>query len=209
MIMRHLLVALAAVVLAGPAPALASGGRYAFDGGTRQERAQVTAALEVSSFPWDVVPGTVVVHVARGVESHALPGQIWLDANLLDSGSFSWGVVQHEYAHVVDFAVLTDAIRMQLHAILRGGSWWGSGGHATLDSERFADLVSWAYWTSPDNVMRPQSAQDEGGQVAPATFRSALSSLVARPLRVTASATPRCTPRAAAASARALRCPRP
>ena len=31
------------------------------------------------------------------------PGQIWLDASLLDSGRFSWGVVQHEYAHQVDF----------------------------------------------------------------------------------------------------------
>lgn len=214
--MRHFIrLALAALALVTPASAFASGGNYAFDGGTQPERAQVTAALNASSFPWSVAPGPVIVHVVRGTESRALPGQIWLDANLLDAGTFSWGVVQHEYAHVVDFAVLTDPMRAQLNVLLQGTAWWGSTAHAGLGSERFADLVSWAYWTSPGNVMRPRSAQDEGGQVTPAVFRAALSSLlpgvplVAQPLRVTAAATPRCTPHAATASARALRCPRP
>ncbi|HVA31893.1 MAG TPA: hypothetical protein VMU58_11550 [Gaiellaceae bacterium] len=177
--MRHLsLLALVAPALAAPSAAFASGGDYAFDGGTHPERAQVTAALSVSSFPWNAVPGTVIVHIARGVASHAVPGQIWLDANLLDAGSFSWGVVQHEYGHEVDFALLTDATRAQLHPLLQGVAWFGREGHAVLDSERFADLVSWAYWTSPDNVMRPQGAQDEGGQVAPAAFRAALASIL-------------------------------
>ncbi|HEV7133112.1 MAG TPA: hypothetical protein VGN27_05200 [Gaiellaceae bacterium] len=214
--MRHFIrLALAALVLAAPASAFASGGNYSFDGGTQPEQTQVTAALNASSFPWSVAPGLVVVHIVRGMDSHALPGQIWLDANLLDSGAFSWGVVQHEYAHVVDFAVLTDAMRLQLHVLLQGTAWWGASEHAGLDSERFADLVSWAYWTSPDNVMRPLSAQDEGGQVAPAVFRAELASLLpgmpldAQPVRVTASVKPRCTPHAATASARALRCPRP
>lgn len=214
--MRHLIgLSLAALALALPAPALSSGGNYGFDGGTQPERAQVTAALDASAFRWSVVPGPVVVHIARGVDSHALPGQIWLDANLLDAGTFSWGAVQHEYAHVVDFAVLTDALRARLHELLQGTTWWGPAEQKGLDSERFADLVSWAYWPSPDNVMRPRSAQDDGAQVSPAVFRAVLSSLlpnvplVAQPVRAAAAATPRCIPRAATASARAWRCPLP
>ena len=179
MFKRLLLQVLLAVAALGVAPAaLASGGHYVFDGGSRAEQAQVTAALGASAFPWDVVPGIVVVHIAAGVPSRALPNEIWLDANLLDAGRFSWGVVQHEYGHEVDFAVLTDATRARLHDLLHGTAWWGAEGHSVLDCERFADLVSWAYWTSSDNVMRPQSAQDEGGQVSPAAFRVALAALV-------------------------------
>ena len=160
--------------------ALASGGNYTFDGGSANERAQVTQALDASSFPWGIVPGPITIHILRGVPSHAAPGQIWLDASLLDAGRFSWGVVQHEYGHQVDFAVLTDAMRAQLHDLLHGSSWSSSGGegHSQYDCERFADLVSWAYWPSADNVMRPQGAQDEGGQVTPAAFRAVLATLL-------------------------------
>jgi hypothetical protein len=161
-------------------PALASGGDYVFDGGTANEQSQVEQALDVSSFPWSVVPGPVVVHIQRGVASEAAPGQIWLDANLLDAGPFAWGVVQHEYGHQVDYALLTDGMRAQLHTLLQGASWWSSGGegHSQFDCERFADLVSWAYWPSQDNVMRPQSAHDEGGQMTPAAFRAELAALL-------------------------------
>jgi len=72
-------------------------------------------------------------------------------------------------AHEVDFAVLSDATRVKLHALLHGTSWWGGEGHSELDCERFADLVAWAYWISPDNVMKPQSTLDEGGQVSALT----------------------------------------
>jgi hypothetical protein len=171
-------ISLAAVALGVAPAAFASGGHYVFDGGSQAEQAQVTGALNASAFPWDIVPGPVVVHIGRGVASHAAPNQIWLDANLLDAGRFAWGVVQHEYAHEVDFAVLTDATRAKLHALLHGTSWWGGEGHSELDSERFADLIAWAYWTSPDNVLKPQSALDEGGQVPPAAFRVALTALL-------------------------------
>jgi hypothetical protein len=183
---KHLLVSLAVAcsALAIVPGALAAGGNYGFDGGTAAEQAQVRAALDASSFPWGIVPGPVVVHIARAVDSHAAPGQVWLDADLLDSGSFSWGVVQHEYAHVVDFALLTDAMRAELHLLLGGTTWRGTEGHAKLDCERFADLVSWAYWTSPDNVMKPAGVQDEGGQVSPAAFRAALAALLPVPVAV-------------------------
>ena len=52
----------------------------------------------------------------------------------------------------------------QLHGLLHGTSWWGGEGHAELDCERFADALAWAYWPSHDNVMKPLSAADEGGQ---------------------------------------------
>ncbi len=171
-------ISLCVAALALAPAAFASGGHYVFDGGSQAEQGQVTAALNASAFPWDIVPGPVVVHIGRGVPSHAAPNQIWLDADLLDSGRFAWGVVQHEYAHEVDFAVLTDAVRSQLHTLLNGVAWSGGEGHSSLDCERFADLVSWAYWPSPDNVLKPRSAQDEGGQVAPAVFRAALAALI-------------------------------
>jgi hypothetical protein len=179
MVKRLLLqISLAVAALAVAPAAFASGGNYAFDGGTKAEMSQVTAALDASAFPWGIVPGPVVVHIGRGVDSSAAPNQIWLDADLLDAGTFSWGVVQHEYAHQVDFALLTDTTRAQLHTLLGGTAWSGAEGHANLDCERFADLVAWSYWVSPDNVMKPQSAQDEGGQMAPAAFRAALAAIL-------------------------------
>jgi hypothetical protein len=79
-------------------------------------------------------------------------------------------------------------MRADLHTLLGGTSWSGGEGHAQLDSERFADALSFAYWPSPDNVMKPQGAADEGGQVAPAAFRAALSGLLGQaPVRITAS----------------------
>src|SRR6478752_9478040 len=168
----------AAATLAIAPAAFAAGGNYVFDGGSQTEQTQVAAALNASSFPWGIVPGPVVVHIQRDVASAAAPNQIWLDANLLDSGRFSWGVVQHEYAHQVDFALLDDASRAQLHSILGGSAWSGAEGHSNLDSERFADLVSWSYWSSSDNVMKPLSTQDEGGQVTPTVFRAALAAIL-------------------------------
>jgi len=171
--------ALPVLLALGFAPsAFASGGSYVFDGGTQTEQAQVRSALEASSFDWGLVPGPVTIHIRRDSFSHTAPGTIWLDAGLLDSGRFAWGVVQHEYAHQVDFALLTDPMRSQLHQLLHGKAWWGGEGHSELDCERFADALAWAYWPSPDNVMRPQSANDEGAQVAPATFRAALAGLL-------------------------------
>jgi hypothetical protein len=166
----------AATLAIAPA-AFASGGNYAFDGGTKAEQAQVTAALNVSAFPWGIVPGPVVIHIAANVESSAAPNQIWLDANLLDAGRFAWGVVQHEYAHQVDFALLDTATRAQLHGILGGAAWSGPEGHSNLDCERFADLVAWSYWASNDNVMKPLGTQDEGGEVTPTVFRAALAAI--------------------------------
>src|SRR5436305_396842 len=142
----------------------ASGGHYAFSGGTRLERAQVKAGLNASSFEWNVVPGTIAITIAKGISPHATPGRIWLDAELLDTGRFSWGVVQHEFAHQVDFELLTDSMRAALAPQLQTTEWWGSiTDHSQLGCERFADQLTWAYWPSRDNVMRPSSSADQRG----------------------------------------------
>lgn len=178
--------------------AAAAGGNYVFDGGTPQEQAQVSDALAASSFDWSLVPAQIVVHIAHGSDSYALPGQIWLDADLLDSGEFSWGVVQHEYAHQVDFLLLDDAQRAVLQSALGGQTWCGSGPHGSQDCERFASTLAWSYWQSPQNSMRPQSAHDESSAMAPAAFRSLLASLIGAP-DTTA------TPRVLASAARTAR----
>jgi hypothetical protein len=151
--LKRLLLPFVVALVAAPG-ALAAGGNYGFDGGTRAQQSQVRSALNASSFNWNVVPGPVVIHIGRGDGPHAAAGEIWLDASLLDSGRFSWGVIQHEYAHQVDFAVLTDPLRDRLAAALGGSSWW-NGSHETVSCERFADAIAWAYWPSPDNVLRP------------------------------------------------------
>jgi hypothetical protein len=176
--LKRFLLPLALMLAFAPA-AHAAGGHYVFDGGTRAQHGQVTAALNASSFNWSVVPGPVVIHIAAGTSPHAVAGQIWLDPSLLESGRFAWGVVQHEYAHQVDFAVLTDPMRAELHLLLNGTSWWGSiSNHAQLDCESFADSIAWAYWPSPDNVMKPDGQSGKAGQVVPADFRAKLGALL-------------------------------
>jgi hypothetical protein len=186
--LRILLCALV-VGLVAPAAGLAAGGNYAFDGGTAGQRAQVKAALDVSAFDWSLVPARIVVHIKPGIDSEATRGEIWLDARLLDSGRFSWGVVQHEYAHQVDFFLLDDAKRQELAGKLGGSAWWAPAGrpamspngtlaHAQLSSERFASTLAWTYWPSPDNSMRPQSPTDESAAMAPPALRTELAGLI-------------------------------
>jgi len=169
-------------VLAGPA--YAGGGHYAFTGGTKAQRATVTAALEASSFNWSLVPRTIDVRIGPDLASEATPGIISLNSEMLDSGSFAWGVVQHEYAHQVDFFLLGDAERSVLFTALGGASWWQTGGarlaHGDLTSERFASTLAWAYWQSSQNAMRPASAADEAAHVDAAAFRALLQAQLGR-----------------------------
>lgn len=174
--------ALGALALAGSAHA--AGGNYVFDGGTAAEQGQVRAALNASAFDWSLVPAQITIHIDRGASSEAMPGQIWLDADLLDSGKFSWGVTQHEYGHQVDFFLLDPAKRALLLSALGGKDWcYGVLGlaHGDYGCERFASTLAWAYWPSRDNSMAPQSARDESAAMAPAKFRTLLAQLLAAP----------------------------
>jgi len=134
MLKRFVLPLLLAFALA-PA-AHAAGGRYVFDGGMRAQRGQVTSALNASSFDWSLVPGQVVIHIGKGISAHAVAGQIWLDGSLLDAGRFSWGVVQHEYAHQVDFGLLTDPMRTELDGQLQAGQPPASGDAKQVSERR-------------------------------------------------------------------------
>jgi hypothetical protein len=174
----------AVLLLAAPAVAHAAGGNYVFDGGTARQRGQVRAALEASAFPWGKVPASVTVHIRRGARSEAVPGHIWLNASLLDSGRFSWGIVQHEYAHQVDFFLLDTEKRSRLLPVLGGRDWYyGVPGlpHDEYACERFASTLAWAYWPSSQNAVRPQSPADASAAMAPGAFRTLLARFLGVP----------------------------
>jgi len=177
------LLILAFAVMASAPAAFARGGNYAFDGGTSAQRAQVDKALNASSFDWSVIRGQVTVHIGR-FDSHASAGEIWLDARLLDSGRFSWGVVQHEFAHQIDFSLLTSENRVELERLLGAKAWcWDTSGlqHADYGCERFACTLAWAYWQNGDNCMKPASKHDESAGMTPAAFRATLARMLGVP----------------------------
>jgi hypothetical protein len=89
------------------------------------------------------------------------------------------GGARREQLRLVDRSGPTDALRARLHTLLRGSSWWG-GSHATVDCERFADALAWAYWPSPENPLGPSG-------VDPAAFRALLGLLLPPPVRGPAS----------------------
>jgi hypothetical protein len=181
---KSVLCLLAALSLVPAAPAAAAGGNYLLSGGTAYEQSQVTQALNASAFDWSLVPRTITIHIGRGIATEATPGDIWLDANLLDAGVFSWGTVQHEYAHQVDFFLLDDAKRQFLLGVLGGKDWcYDVAGlaHAQHGCERFASTLAWAYWPSSRNIMKPTSSKDESAALAPAAFRAQLASLIGAP----------------------------
>jgi hypothetical protein len=165
----------ATAALLFPATTSGAGAGYAFDGGTTAERRTVAAALAASSFDWSVVPGPVTIHIVRDQPSRALPHEIWLDAGVLQAGRFAWGLVQHEYAHQVDFLVFDDDERRELLSRLGGRDWCYSVpglSHAQYGCERFASTLAWAFWPSPDNCMRPTGRRDESASMRPRTFRA-------------------------------------
>jgi hypothetical protein len=184
---RRTALLLAFAALALPARAQADGGHYALNGGTKAERQTVVAALEASAFDWDVVPALVTINIVRGHDSEAAPGTIWLDADLLDAGQFAWGVVQHEYAHQVDYLLLDERERAQLQRHLGGIAWCTEApglAHGGYACERFASTLAWSYWPSPNNCMKPESRLDESAALPPRQFRALLESvLLSRALR--------------------------
>jgi hypothetical protein len=181
-----LLVLLTAAMLSTASQATAAGGRYTFAGGTPAQRAEVRAALEASEFDWSLVPARVTIHVAPGEDARALPGHIWLDSRLLDAGRFSWAIVQHEYAHQVDFFLLDSRSRSVLTSALGAAAWCTETpglAHSAYGCERFASTLTWAYWPSPQNALRPESAADESAAIAPLRFKGLLSRLLPPPRR--------------------------
>jgi hypothetical protein len=178
-----LLVAAVLGALVLPANALAGGGDYVFDRATSSQQSQVRAALEASSFDWDLVGARITVHVRRDIVSHSTRGHIWLDARLLRSGRFAWATIQDEYAHQLDFFRFDDATRRHLTNELGAKDWcYGVRGlrHAEYGCERFASTLVWTFWPSQDNAYRPSSRRDEAAAMPPAQFRALVASLLSR-----------------------------
>ena len=176
----------AAACLALPATTSGAVGSYTFDGGTKKEHETVVAALEVSSFDWTVIPGPVAIHIVHGEPSRSLPHEIWLEGDLLDAGEFAWGVVQHEFAHQVDYLLLDDAQRDLLLHELGGRDWCYSVSglaHDQYGCERFASTLAWSFWPSRENSMHPTHRGDESAAMAPAMFRTLISKLMIGPAR--------------------------
>jgi len=155
---------------------------YVVLGGTTAQKAEVTKALQASSFDWGVVPAVVKIRIAHGPKNWSRRGEIRLSAELLDKGRASWGIVQHEFAHQVDLYLLGYADRARLMRALRAQVWFAKGEsvtHAERGAERFASTLAWAYWQSPANSMRSWSAADESGGMQPARFRALLARVLA------------------------------
>ena len=159
----------------------AAGGNYTVVGGSERNAVQIRRALNASKFDWSLVRAQITIHVAPDSESFSTPGHIWLSPELLASGMFAWGTVQHEYAHQVDFFLLDDRQRGTLTQLLHASDWcYGTPGlpHGQYGCERFASTLAWAYWPDRRNSQRPTSPTDESAAMAPARFRG----LVARML---------------------------
>jgi len=173
---------LALAACAVSATAAAAPPALTFAGGTPREQQQVVDALAASSFDWSRLPGTVTVHIGSSPSgSYATPGNVYLDASLLDAGVFSWGVVLHEFGHQVDFLLLDDADRTVLQAALGAQDWcYSIPGlqHSDYGCERFASELAWAYWQSPENSMAPAATHDESDALPPAEFRSLVAQLL-------------------------------
>jgi hypothetical protein len=170
---------LAFALLSSPGKAQAQSIGYSFDGGTARQQATVRAALEASSFDWNLVPGEVTIHIAKG-GSHASKGDIWLEPALLAHGRAAWGVIQHEYAHQVDFFMLDAPVRARLAKLLGAKTWWaGRPGlrHSQLGCERFASTLAWAYWPSRHNTLI-RLAHAEATAMPPAKFHRLMDSLL-------------------------------
>ena len=187
--MRQVLVIVLATVLFSAVcqSAFASSGTYTFAGGTAQEQATVRAALNASSFDWSLIPHTITVHIGAYGDSYSTAGDVYLDASLVDSGRFAWGVVQHEFGHQVDFFLLDDTKRALLQQALGAKDWcYGVSGlkHSDYGCERFASELAWAYWPSGDNSMQPAQCGGESAGMPVAQFRALLAQLIGAPSTV-------------------------
>lgn len=184
--------------------ALASGGQYVFAGGTQAEQQQVTQGLAASSFDWNLVPVQVTVHIARNIPlSYSTPGQIWLDADLLDSGSFAWGVVQMEYAQQVQYTMLSQDAQSQLTGMMGAQQWcYDNPSLPRSDNacERFAATLAWSYWPKAGNSMRPSGPSDWSASMAPKAFRTELLTLIGVPDRIDGLTSPTLALRATASA---------
>lgn len=164
--------------------AWAAGGRYLVYGGTAEQQGQVRFALEVSTFDWGIVGKPVVIHITPGGGVFATRGHIWIPASVVDGSPKSWLEIQGEYAHQVDFFVLSDPVRRKFQALLGGSAWWYTSSLRPPEeytSERFASLLAWAYWPGPQKSLPMRWKSGDSLAVLAARFRALMQKLVGVP----------------------------
>src|ERR1700752_1863509 len=124
--LKSLLVTLVAS-LAFAGTAQAAGGNYVFDGGSPEAQETVRSALAASAFDFSQVPAQITIKISRCGCAGARPGVIVLDEDVVTDTShgerYSWGVIQNEYAHQVDFFLFQDADRAAMRRVVGGKDW--------------------------------------------------------------------------------------
>jgi hypothetical protein len=167
---------LASLALAGTAQA--AGGDYVIEGGSPEAQATVRAALDASRFDFDRVPAQITIRISHCGCAGAREGVIVLDEGVVLDTSlgarYSWGLIQHEYAHQIDYFLFQDGDRSAVRRTLGGKDWCyevGGLGHDEHGCERFADVFSWAFWPTQDNVLRADAKAIAPGMTAKSARR--------------------------------------
>jgi hypothetical protein len=183
-ILRTTVVALlASLTLAGTAQA--AGGDYVFEGGSPEAQATVRAALDASRFNFDRIPAQITIRISHCGCAGAREGLIVLDEGVVLDTSlgarYSWGLIQHEYAHQIDYFLFQERDRAAVRRTLGGKDWcYETAGlsHDEHGCERFADVFSWAFWPSKRNVLRAD-AKAIAPQMSPKQLRAFVNRLLA------------------------------
>jgi hypothetical protein len=176
-ILRTTLVALlASLALAGTAQA--AGGDYVIELRSPEAQATVRAALDASRFNFDRIPAQITIRISHCGCAGAREGIIVLDESVVLDTSlgarYSWGLIQHEYAHQIDYFLFQDDDRAAVRRTLGGKDWCyevGGLAHDEHGCERFADVFSWAFWPTQDNVLRADAKAIAPGMTAKAARR--------------------------------------
>ena len=144
-----------------PGRAAAADVALEFSGGSDTARAEVVAALDASAFDWSVIGRSVAVQILDCGCSGSRPGVVVLDAAMLSSSpygrAYTWGIVQHEFAHQVWSYALDDVRRSELQEVLGGADLcYEQPGvpHDAHACELFASTLGWAYWPVRGNPMQ-------------------------------------------------------
>jgi hypothetical protein len=173
----------ASLVFAGTAEATA--GNYVLEGGNAEAQETVRAALNASTFEFSRVPAQITIRITTCGCAGARPGLIVLDETVLTDASlgdrYSWALIQHEYAHQIDYFLFEDADRAAVRKALGGRDWcYEKAGlaHDAHGCELFADVFAWAFWPARKNILRPDAKTFAPGQT-PSQLRAFVNSLLA------------------------------
>ena len=162
---RHLVLLAALAALALPGTAGATDVALEFSSGSDAARAEVIAALDASAFDWSLIGRPVTVQIFDCGCAGSRPGVVVLDETMLASSpygrAYTWGIVQHEFAHQVWWYALDEGRRIELQTVLGGADLCHEQPGLPHDAhacELFASTLGWAYWPAAGNPMQIERA---------------------------------------------------